>query len=515
MIKRIKNLGKYAVLAAAGFAGLSSSPAKAEPDFLDKGMVERSFVYNQGLSSDNYESVDDVIEGIPIQEELDREATANANKNLKDMFGIEGGEKQPPYQLELNFKKETEYAHPSWGFEHDDIIPGVNEEGIRQYNKEQKEKKEIERLSNDFHIQVDYLESQPSHLEMDKEKLKEFIASNSYIDLEERIKIVNEYNKRSFDVRKWIVELPAYSLVAYAAKVFWHELGHARTAFYFGCKNIEMHGPVIEVGSLGPYFDYPYFVKVGSVRHGMPADMTAYEDNIISAAGVEATTVMAHYLYQSLKTGKVPVKLKPFVATLALFNMADRHSYLWSSAIRNYRRGEMSGGNDFHNVLGNPFIEPELEGSYVFDKGGYWVGGGCPIEQIKTCGVFLEHGDIIRFDENGTPSKFRPFVDKEGKFRQFLEKNNYHNVRMENLRKGRDLHPGLQKNIDIAYGVALGMSALELALRWGEIKYLVGTALGNNPEPPEDFEVSKAGLYLLPGGHGFFISIDGIHDWLK
>ena len=67
----------------------------------------------------------------------------------------------------------------------------------------------------------------------------------------------------------------------------------------------------------------------------------------------------------------------------------------------------------------------------------------------------------------------------------------------------------LQKKMDIAYGVAIGASVLELGLRWKEISFLTQTALGMDAKKPKGYDIFHAGMYPLPEG-GFFVSIDGV-----
>jgi hypothetical protein len=318
---------------------------------------------------------------------------------------------------------------------------------------------------------------------------------SEFINLEEHSKLFDDYNKKPFDFNKWFLKLPAYSLAGFVGTVFWHELGHARKALYFGAEDIKIHGPELSKE------------RVGSTSYSFPShrNITPHEKNIIYAAGVEATSVMSNYLYQSLKTGKISENIEPFAATTALIMMADRHKYLWSTAIKNYLRTDIPRGNDFHDIMTKAFDEPLLDGIYVDDFNIY--------------GVFFQKGHFYRKDNEGKYQEIIHYADKEGNFHKLVDKNNYKNVRVKQYtdkygikrHRIRYVNPKqnkIQKNIDIAYGVALGMSVLELGLRWKEISYLANTALGNNPKPPEGHDILKAGFY--PIDNGIFVSVDGV-----
>lgn len=312
------------------------------------------------------------------------------------------------------------------------------------------------------------------------------------INLEEHVKNLDDYNRKSFDAKKWVIEIPAYALAGYFTKLLWHELGHVRTAAYFGAEEIGIH-----------FFDK----KIGAaafVSYAVPADMSSHEQNLVSAAGCEATTTASFVLYNMLKHNAVPEKLKPFVAVTSLLMLLDRHQYLTGTAFLNYTKRQIHEGNDFDNIIRRAF--GEFKGIYVDGH------------DFRYNGQMLKNGNYYMDDGKGSYKELQIYADKEGKWREMADRNNYVNVI-----KGRCVNDKsvtydcnkwaypkdsrLQQTRDMVYGIAVGMSALELGLRWKEINYLFNAAIGKNPKAPEGFEVLKAGVYPLPGG--FITSIDG------
>ncbi|MBR9683919.1 hypothetical protein GOV03_05270 [Candidatus Woesearchaeota archaeon] len=315
------------------------------------------------------------------------------------------------------------------------------------------------------------LEPQPTLDVSLEDKLEQKIPQQDtelieFIDVEEN----------NFDWKNYFIEVPLNSLSAFVTTVLWHELvGHALTAKYMGCKHIEINGPDINKQS---------FASVTVTNSGF----TKYERNLFHSAGVEATSALSHLLYQGLKKDQFPEDMKQVIATTSLFMIIDRHRYIWSTAIKNYSGSEIDRSNDFKNVMttaGTPELLP-----------GMLMERDHPVN-----GIILKKGNIYYFKNNdrSKPYHFRPFVDKKGDFRKFLNPEFYFNRQRSNKT--------LQRNIDLAYGVALTMSAVELGLRWKEIFYLTETALGGNPKAPEGYDVLKAGFY--PIEKGFLVSVDG------
>ena len=303
---------------------------------------------------------------------------------------------------------------------------------------------------------------------------------------------------------KLFVELPTYSAVSFVSTVTLHELGHAADFKLLGCNDVRFK--IFQDGNVA---------SVGCLDEQFSEQINNYERNLISAVGVENTTNLSHFLYQSIKTDSIPKKLKPLFATMALFAMFDRHRYLWSGAIRHYLRQQSRAGHDFMNMMNTMFDkQPKFDGVYAASD-----GLNCFYNDGESY-VSLKKGHLYEKNENG---EFREvqgvYADDEGKWRERFDKNNYPHYVLAPCEHGNgscvySVNPNEERNRkikDVAYGIALGMSVIELGLRFNEIKYLVNTALGYEPEPPKGFDVIKAGFY--PIKNGFFVSIDGVHDW--
>lgn len=318
-------------------------------------------------------------------------------------------------------------------------------------------------------------------LNLELKSLEDKVADyneSEFIDIEKHF----EEESTDPDYKHLFLALPANIITGYATKLFWHEaIGHALTAKYLGCEGIEIHGPSITYGSIAS-------------TSFIPKELNDFELNLINAAGTEATTNAGLALYEALKNNKVPESIKPWAATTSFLMLLDRHQYILGTVLLHYLGKEIHGGNDFHSIMTGAFEKPELEGFYSSDEKSYFING-----------IQVHKGDILRWKTNDEGKremyKFIPYVDKEGRFRKFFDQSRYKNMRIN----GKD--KDLQKKLDIAYSIAAGMSILELGLRHKEIAYLVGTALGGNPEPPEGYEIFKTGFYPIP--NGFFISIDG------
>lgn len=441
--------------------------------------------------------------------ELQRQENETAQKSIDIMFNIKREEPKiqlPSLELKLDFEGSgTKHYHPpKYGFEYEEIIPRVNEEGmiIAAGNQERRNMKK-RFMTAPF---SDAFRNFPSYLLLNGVAANEYFESNDFINLEEHVKLFDDYNEKPFDYWDWSLKIPLNTFAAFVGTVFWHELGHARAAFYLGGKDIQIHVPDFSRGLFG------------SASYIPKKDMSALEENIITAAGVDATSTMGNYLYQSLKSGNIPEGMKPFVATTALFMSADRHRNLWSSAIRNFLRGPAGSFSDFNRMMLRSYNPRLLEGFYVdIEDTGYFDTETGHVKLFEK-GHFYTTGDHGDFDE--MPPVY-VYADSEGNWRKRLDDPYGHMQLVAKPCKNAagisgvcpvleaKIAPSVQRKIDIAYGVALGASLLELGLRFDEIKYLVGTALGNNPKAPEGFGVLKAGFY--PIQDGFFISIDG--EW--
>ncbi|MBU2590098.1 MAG: M50 family metallopeptidase [Nanoarchaeota archaeon] len=319
-------------------------------------------------------------------------------------------------------------------------------------------------------LQLDNLELK---LEMPKQGLeKKFLPKLSpiyEIDKEEpkKEKIEND----DIDWTNYFVEVPLNTFGSFILTVFAHELGHATTAKLLGCEDVRLHGPDLSKGLFG----------ASSYTFPKNRDLTKNEQNLISAYGTGTTSSLSDLLYQAIKEDNVPDSLKQLTATASLMMLADRHRYLWSSALKNYLRMEIDSSNDFHSIMKRS-VDNRLS----------WT-------DINNQGFFHGVEGLYQKDKDGNPVKLRFYADKEGKFRELIKKYD-----VETIKKMPD---NIQKKLDISYGVALGASLLELGLRWEEIAFLTQTALGMDAKKPEGFNLFHAGFY--PIENGFFISLDG------
>jgi len=319
-------------------------------------------------------------------------------------------------------------------------------------------------------LQLDNLELK---LEMPKQGLEQkFLPELSQIpayevDKEESQKEEMEVDK-PIDWTNYFVKIPFNAGLSFIATVFAHEIGHATTAKLLGAKDVKIHGPNFSKGLMG------------SSSYTPPDNLTDFQENLISSYGTGTTSFLSDIFYQALKEDQIPDALKQLTATTSLMMLADRHRYIWSSAIKNYLRMDICPFDDFNQIMQRSF-DSRLD-----------------LEDLSNQGLKILNNIIVHKDTN---QPLRIYADKQGKFRELMKQHN-----VEYLKE--DMPKSLQKKIDVAYGIALGMSALELGLRWEEISFLTQTALGMDAKRPEGHDLFHAGFYPLLEG-GFFVSLDG------
>lgn len=217
-------------------------------------------------------------------------------------------------------------------------------------------------------------------------------------------------------------EYPINVAGSYMLTLVWHEFGHYTMANIFGAENVQMHIFDGECGGSLACVKY----KAGTCRDrlcrsGIDYEVGSLQRTLISAAGTGFTTMGNIGLTALLKNDILPDWARSFAATTSLMMMADRHIYIWSSAIQHWA-GMKNVGSDFENIINANFSSPEAK--------------------------------------------------------------------------------------DAAYGVLVAASAIELALRWEEVWYLMNTIAGRQVEVPEGLGVMP-GLYpygstLMLGASGEF-----------
>jgi len=200
-------------------------------------------------------------------------------------------------------------------------------------------------------------------------------------------------------------EYPINAAGGYMLTLVWHEFGHYTMASIFGAENVQMH--IFDGECKGSLACVRY--KAGTCRdrlcRNMEWEVGPLQRTLISAAGTGFTTMGNLGLTALLKNDILPDWSRSFAATTSLMMMADRHIYIWSSAIKHWAGMDM-GGSDFEHIINANFSSPEAKNA--------------------------------------------------------------------------------------AYGVLFAASAIELALRWEEVWYLVNTIIGKETEVPE-------GLGIMPG----------------
>ncbi|MDD4878786.1 MAG: hypothetical protein PHO02_07205 [Candidatus Nanoarchaeia archaeon] len=205
-------------------------------------------------------------------------------------------------------------------------------------------------------------------------------------------------------------EYPINIAGSYVLTVAWHELGHYTLANLLGANDVEMHMFDGECSG-GSVACVRYRRESCEDRfcRNIVRDVGQLQETIIAAAGMGFTTMGNVALTSLLKNDALPDWSRSFAATTSLMMMADRHKYIWSSAIQHWARMDM-GGSD------------------------------------------IEH--IMRINFSSSEAK------------------------------------------DAAYGVLVAASAIELALRWEEIWYLMNTIARRQVEVPE-------GLGIMPGLYNY------------
>ncbi len=282
--------------------------------------------------------------------------------------------------------------------------------------------------------------------------------------------------KKSEDIdwQNYFLNIPFNAATGFVTTVLSHELGHAFVAKLMGCRDIKMHGPDIKAGN------------VASVSYLYPEEgLDNYSENLILTHGTGTTSFLSDVLYQGLKKDQVPDALKQFTATTSLIMLLDRPRYILSTAIKHFSGTEITPSNDFHQIMTNSF-DKRLGRNELLEEG--FVG--------------IKDGMLYRNNQDGNLEPVRFYADREGKFREKLKKYG-----LDNADDGQDSKK-LEKKLDIAYGIAMGASLLELGLKWKRISYLTQTALGMDAKAPEGYDVFHGGFYPLPEG-GFMVSVDG------
>lgn len=293
-------------------------------------------------------------------------------------------------------------------------------------------------------------------------------VDNPEVTITKQAKIEND----DIDWVNYFVEVPLNLGLSYVTTVLAHEFGHATTAKILGLDGVKIHGPELSKGLIASYSYIEHFDKPTS----------KFNSNLIAINGTGTTSMLSELFYQALKEDQIPGKLKQLTATSSLIMLADRHRYLWSAAIKNFLRMAPLENGDMDAMM-KVSLDDRLQ----------W-------ENLRAQG-FINNDGLCLKDKKGKLTKFRFYADKEGKFRKLIKQHDPETLLNPMPKK-------LQKRMDIAYGVALGMSVLELGLKWEQIAFLTQTALGMDAKKPESFDVIKSGFYPLPGG-GLFISIDG------
>jgi hypothetical protein len=159
-------------------------------------------------------------------------------------------------------------------------------------------------------------------------------------------------------------EYPINLAGSYLLTVAWHEFGHYAMAGIFGADNLEMH-----------IFDGECSGSIACVRfkestcrdrlcRSIDYDLGQLQRTLISAAGTGFTTMGNLALTSLLKNDVLPDWMRSFAATTSLMMMADRHAYIWSSAIKQWANIDM-GNSDFGYILEtNHLSEREKDAAY-------------------------------------------------------------------------------------------------------------------------------------------------------
>ncbi|MEK6864540.1 MAG: hypothetical protein AABX27_04555, partial [Nanoarchaeota archaeon] len=200
-------------------------------------------------------------------------------------------------------------------------------------------------------------------------------------------------------------EYPINLAGSYALNLVWHEFGHYLVANMLGAEDVEMHFFDERCGRSLGCVSYLALVCKDRLCRDVEWKVSPLQRTAIASAGVGFTTMGNVALTSLLKNDVLPDWMRSFTATTSLMMMADRHAYLWISAIKHWA-GIDNPGSDFENIINTNFSSPAAR--------------------------------------------------------------------------------------DAAYGVLAVASAVELALRWEEVWYLVNTIIGKETEVPE-------GLGIMPG----------------
>lgn len=154
-------------------------------------------------------------------------------------------------------------------------------------------------------------------------------------------------------------EYPINAAGGFMLTLVWHEFGHYAMAGMFGAKGLEMHIFDSECGESG--LACVKYIK-GYCRDRLCRDyvseVSQLQETIISAAGTGFTTMGNVGLTALLQSDSVPDWSRSFIATTSLMMMADRHRYIWSSAIKHWA-GMENTGSDIDNIITTNFSSPE------------------------------------------------------------------------------------------------------------------------------------------------------------